>query len=617
MSLTGAFVSLAAAEDLLAPPGFDTPKYVWRANLVAGQGLDALEGSSPYREHADRPGYPVLAAFVRATTGITAFDLAFALPAVMGVVIGLAAGALAVRVLGEPRWAFAVYGFLVGASLNVVLTASGLLDNLVLDGVILAAAAGALLVSAGERAVAMTLLAVAAGALIHWPLTAVFVAVLAALAAATLPSSVVALRRGSPLLRTPAVRLGMLVAASGAVIGGSVALLSVPLQPPRTSLRSFLRKLGRFVPRYHLPVLGTAAALGIPALALPREPLRRRGLALLVLWGLTAAVAVPALLVLEREVPAHRLLGFALGIPLLAAAAVTGAGRLLAMVPPRAVGAGLAAVAVLVAGAVAFRLDRASWEDRARVKFPVDGVVQAGAAGRWLSEAGNRRPVIFVVNPPTGRPAQATTVAFGVIRSALPSDQIALAHVYVGHPDDLAAGRPSAEGDRSWRKTSARHFEIVRPLLDRDPVVLLLAAFNPSLPPDDRPGGEVLAPGVAVLRGPPVAGVERLPAPPAPPSVGDLVARTAAVLALLTIVGLGWSFGLVPGGALTRLGLTPALGLSVVVVAGTLAGRLSLDAPGARPWIAAAAAVLGWALPALRWWRGRRAEAAPAVGEAA
>ncbi|MGH2724171.1 MAG: hypothetical protein ACRDI0_07870 [Actinomycetota bacterium] len=606
-SVGGLFLWLVAADDLVAPPGFDTPKYLWRANLVTGQGLEALPGSSPYREHPDRLGYPVLAAFVRATTGISAFDLGFVLPAVMGVLVGLAAGTLAVRVLGEPRWAFPVYGFFVGASLNVVLTASGLIDNLSLDGVILAAGVGALLVSAGERAIALTLVLVAAGTLIHWPLTAVFVAILAALAVATVPSSVMGHRAGRPLGRSPAARLGMVVAGAAAVMAGSLALLSVPLQPPRTRLGSFLVKLARFVPRYHVPVVATAAALGIGALAVPAEPARRRGLGLVVIWSLVAATAVPLLVFLDLEVPAHRFLGFALGIPVLVAAAVTGAGRLLTRVPPRAVGAALATVAILGAAAVAVRMDRDSWTDRARVKFPTDGVVQAQAAGRHLSETGNRRPIVFVINPRAGaaRVAQAATVAFGVIRSALPSDQIALAHVYLGDPADLLAGRPSLRDNRRYDLASMTHWAVVRPLLADDPAILLLAGFNHGLPELGRPEGDQLAYGVTVLRGPPVTALRPLPSAPSPPPVSTLVGRSVAVLAVLWLVGLGWSMALVPGGLLARGALAPVLGLSVLVIAGTLAGRLSLDAPGARPWIGVAVAVAGWAWPVARRWRRR------------
>src|SRR5438309_1602404 len=129
------------------PVGYDTAKYVWRANLVDAEGTPALAGSaqSPLHVNADRPGYPVLIALLHAVTRVRPFDLTFVLPAVVASVIGLGAGAFALRVLREPPWAFAVYTIVVGASVNVALVAIGYADTLLAAAVLLAAATATVL----------------------------------------------------------------------------------------------------------------------------------------------------------------------------------------------------------------------------------------------------------------------------------------------------------------------------------------------------------------------------------------------------------------------------------------------------------------------------------------
>lgn len=603
VAATGAILlSLYAGDEFDAPAGFDTPKYIWRANLVGGEGLQALPGSSPFREHPDRPGYPVFAALVRSTTGISPLDLTFVLPAIVGTMVGLGAGAFALSALREPRWVFPIYAIVVGASLNVVLTASGLLDNLLLDALIMAAAVTALLAAEGRRTTAATLGLVAGATLIHWPLTAVFLAVLGLVALVLLVGQVSTggLHRG--LLRTPPGRLGTLVAASGVVMAGALAILGATIQAPISDVGRFTRKLGRFTARYRFPVTGIAAALGVAALWVPRDDQRRRGLVLLLLWGAVAAVAVPMLVVVGAPVPAHRLLGFALGIPVLGAAAVMGAGRLATRVRPRAAGAAIAVIVSVAAVVGTAGLARAAWEDRARVKFPGEGLAQARTAGAYLDSVENEDPVVFVVNPGAADPRQPAALAFSVIRSGLPSDQIRLAHVFLGEPEDLLAGRPTLRpGEPGFNSVSRTYWDAVRPHLAQEPPVILLSGFNARLP-DPIPGNAV-APGITIVRGPPPPTPVGTSAAPVPPEILALVARFGAVLLLVIAVGAGWAVSLLPGGGLLRASLAPALGLAALVVGGTVAGRLGVDGPTARQLAVAAILAAGWVLPAVRRWR--------------
>ena len=62
--------------------GFDTPHYLWRANLVHAFGLDALSSIPvPFlNPNADRPGFPVLASLIQTAKGPSPGMLLFGLP---------------------------------------------------------------------------------------------------------------------------------------------------------------------------------------------------------------------------------------------------------------------------------------------------------------------------------------------------------------------------------------------------------------------------------------------------------------------------------------------------------------------------------------------------------
>ena len=133
------FLSIYAAKGFASPIASDTLKYIWRSNLAARLGLDAIQtvpaGTSV---NADRPAFPVLAALFHAVLGTSAFRLAFVVSPVAAVLIGLGAAALAVDGTGEPRWSRPVYALAVGASVNVALMSLGYLDNLLVAAVVVA-----------------------------------------------------------------------------------------------------------------------------------------------------------------------------------------------------------------------------------------------------------------------------------------------------------------------------------------------------------------------------------------------------------------------------------------------------------------------------------------------
>jgi len=610
--LAAPFLHLYSHEQLRVPLGFDTPKYVWRANLVGGEGVGSLAGSAPtsYKVDAGRVGQPVLASLVHAVVGVSPFRFSFVAPAVMAVVIGLATGALAVGPLREPPWAFPVYAITVGASVNVFLTGVGYADNLIVDGIAVAIAAVALAVSGGRASIGAVAVLFAGGVLTHSVFMLLLGLILACVVAASLPESVLARRRNrTPLVRTPAARLAVAIAV--AVVAVVVAVLVTPSHPrgaPAVPRSVSLAKLGLFAPRYRFAVLGAAAAAGIVALWWPKDPTRRRGMVLALIWGLSALAAVVALVKLHESVPAHRVVGFAFGIPIMAAAAVTGVARLLTSRGPivvRAVG-GLAGAALVLAGlGYTVATGYHAWSESSHSIDP-DAYEQALTAGRYLEKARIDRPVIFVMNPLTREPRLALYENFGLVRAAVPPNVISRTFVYLGDPARLRQGRPTLRPhQKGYDKISRRYFKYLGPYLGADPVVFFLQAQNPFSPPIDRlRGAWPITPNVVLLDGPRVHSARPAAVSLTPLSQGTLSGWTAGILALLFVAGLGWSAALVDGGWWERAALAPAIGVAALVLVGLVGNRLGAGLLGSSGTVlAATTVVLGWGAFGIRAWR--------------
>jgi hypothetical protein len=583
------------------PFGFDTPKYMWRANLVADRGLHSLIGSAPigFNVNADRPGYPVIAALVRSVLGVVPLQLAFVLSAVIGVSIGLAAGAFAVRSLREPLWAFPIYAVTVGASVNVARTAVGYTDNLIFDALAVAAALLVILVVQSEGGLVGGIALIACGALIHWDFALLFSSIVVALAALLLPASYKEWKAGKRALDTPSIRLGMLIGGSVAAGAGALALgPSMPVPVPSLPATTIDRKDAIFTRSYGLPILGPVAAAGVPALWWPRDQTRRRALLLAVLWAAVGAAPIVALHVFHLTVPAYRFLGFALGLPILGAAAVAGLGRL---VSRWGVAGVVLAVVLSIAGVAAqSTFGYREWSGHDPFMSP-EQLAQVTTAGRYMAAVGGPTPVIFVVDRP------GVALEDHIIRSELPGDQITRSLIYLGTTENLLAGKQTLKRqDSRFDVSSQKAWPAVQAVLGQQPAIIFLSTFNTRA--KVQPQGWDLAPGVRVVRGirPPVPVVAS--APIVGPSGPALVGIALAVLLFFAVVGLGWTASLVPTGWLERVSVAPAFGVAALAAFGVLADRLGFRLLGTTGvGIVVAAAVLGWVPFAVRRWRAGRA----------
>src|SRR3974377_1440902 len=117
------------------PIGSDTSTYIWRARMIQATGLSSLANGSPYQfqangSNADRAGLLMVASALRAVFNIGAWHFMWILPAVMAVIVLMAAWSLA-RALKEPWWAGPIYGLAAATSAAFAVTARGYFDNLV------------------------------------------------------------------------------------------------------------------------------------------------------------------------------------------------------------------------------------------------------------------------------------------------------------------------------------------------------------------------------------------------------------------------------------------------------------------------------------------------------
>ncbi|HXJ64122.1 MAG TPA: hypothetical protein VNN79_10240 [Actinomycetota bacterium] len=606
-AVAGVYLWLYGAHAVRVPVGYDTPKYVWRARLVAAQGMHALS-NVPHGVSvaADRPGYPVLVALWSATLGAGPFRLAMIVPAVTAVMIACGAAGFAGACLLRPGWQRPLFALAVGASPFVALMAGGHADNLLLSVVAMAAAAAVLMAAAGERTIVASALLLGSGAAIHWNFALFVAAMIGVLCLALWPESRRARRDGGPWSRTPVVRVAGAVGAGAAV--GAVALLLAPASPslPGLSRHGFLVKLKKALPWIWWPVVVPAAVVGGIAIGGDARRDRRpwRALVFLLIWAAGAVVAVVALEV-GASSPAHRVLEFALAIPILAAAGVLAAAAGLAAFARQRAGAArmfarATAVAIVLAAAVGTVAVATTAWDQSRPSIRDPELQQIRTAAEYVDSQPDGRPVVMLVDTGSGRPDVDAVLADHWLRLSVAPDRITGVAIYLGDLDRFLAGEPTVRGQSRFDLASRRFLVGTRGMLAANPSVIVLSTLDRSFAAlaAGRPGSEV-APGLAVIRGPlPAAELRAASLPGRPPFV-LLVLLAAGALAVAAVAGGGWARMLLPAGS--RAWLAPAMGVATLVLAGTAADAAGfrLQGPGAVALVAVVACA-GWLTAAVR-----------------
>jgi hypothetical protein len=576
------------------PLGSDTPHHVWRMRLVAADGLDALpvyRGSHLLNANGDRVGLPIFAAVARSAGGPEALGAAFVVPAVFAAIIALAAVAVCQLGIEEPPVAAPLYALAAGASLAVVFAANGPLEQLMASAMLLGAIAVLVPAAAGDRGAAAAAVILLAGAwATHWVVTATLAVVIVAWAGwlALVPGTELAPETDR---RRAALRLVTVVGI--AAVACVVVSLSTPA-PPQLPLgvtdEGVQGNLDRQLPEYLRSGLLAAAAIGVAVLAVVRGRPRATvgsllGWALLPVGGLLLGVVV-------ETVPLHRLISIALAIPVLAAAGAVGVGRLVRS------GAGTArtVVGVAVALAVVVALAVEAWGVWGARQPSTQPKVAAQLAELGRAAADLDRPLILVVDDVPG--SDKTGDGFGTIpalrrlRAALPATMIPRTWVYLGDPARAAGGEVTLRPDiPGYDESALDAWGAVEPLLAEDPTIVVLrpyvddfealASAHPSW---------VRAPWLLVAAGE-LPSVAAEPPALAPPEPASLAGWTLWMLGLATLVGLGWSLGLVRGAITVRAALAPCVGLGLVVLGGLVVELLGHESGGT--WGVGAALVIG------------------------
>jgi hypothetical protein len=580
------------------PTGFDTTKYIYRANAVAADGIDSLDDIAPpslrLGTNPERPGYPVIVSLTQSVLDMDTLEFAMVTPAVMAVAIALSAGAFAVVLLRQPWWAFPLFAIATGASILVARTAVGSADNLIIDSIVLGLFVCSLAFADRQTGYAGALVLTAGGTLVHWSFTLLALALLGGVGVVFMVQALRHTRNGGSWWETPSLRLAAVVGGSVAV--GTASLFVAPALPrkipwveaERIQLKNALR-----LPALRLPVWAVASTAGAAVSLSAADHRRRMTTVLLIGWGATVVVAA-LLFRAGWNVPPYRYATFALALPILATLLVTTLGTLIARRLPilgSLVGVALAVAAVL--WATWWSVDY--WSSQPSI--PEEQFDQSLAAGRYLASTGEERPVVYITSLPQ--------IVFPdhILRAGVPPSFVDDVYVFPGTLRELRFLQGDPEGELlnpapNRRALAAR--ELMAEVLVQDPIVLFLSAFNEGrrAPPNPE-----VQPGVFVMQGP--SGVIE---PAAPSGASDIVVDAFALAALLAIVGVGWSVALAPGDLLARAGLAMAFGLAVLGVVGTVAGRLGLSLRGSSGMaLVIATALGGWVVEATRHLRTRPA----------
>jgi hypothetical protein len=593
LAIVAFFLALFPLRHLRVPVGWDSVDYIWRTRLAQMVGISNIREAVPPRMFVKeaRPAFIVVAATLSSLGHVSVISVTMVIPAVVAAAAGLAGGALVRFGSGLPWWSFPAGAIVVGTSMNAVLMVQyGYIDNLMMTAVFLVAALAALAAIERRGALIPAIFLLGVGGLIHGALFALAMAVIALAAMAYVPSSWRRWRSGVPALDTPAGRLGQVFVGGGVVAAGALYVTFKAGPSPRLNRGELGKKLRDDLPRYHLPWLLTLAGLGAVWLgresrgADPRATRRRSLLTLLVAWAGVALLGYVAYRVTTLPVPANRFLLFGLAVPILALLGVIGVGQVASRLwkPLQVI---LVVAAVAGAVLVSFR----EWHRTVSYVDPAK-LQQAAVAEAYLSATGvpTTRPVVFIVDDRGPLPAANVPFMRDHLLAVLPTDRLRNVYVYLGAPEDFVAGIPTANPpSRQYQASSRRLFSLLQPVLDEDPVALIVESYNKTFFGEwvrAHPESRVDAGPVAVVQGPPPPSGALSPRTAIPSStVPKLTLLALGSLGVMGLVGLGWSVALVGPwlGSVGALAVSPAVGLAVLILGGALADRAGIRLAGA------------------------------------
>jgi hypothetical protein len=575
------------------PVGDDSFFYVSAIRIAGRLGLATSHIAS-------RPAFPLVGATLASVVRSSPWTTAVALPFAMAAGTAAAGAAIAAR-WGVRRWALAA--FLIAASTSVVVgrLVAGRSENLLTVWLLAAALAVWIWSTGGARLVTTGALVFAAG-MTEWPFLAAFMALIGcALVAAWVfgRTRVIALP-GLAELATISIAAAAGVALVVFWVNGTVPGDAVQRLPPAERYRPFLMEtLRTFAPLLTVP----AVLVGWLAARRNGWPRLRALRWLLGTWLLVTGLVVAAGIV-GLELPTYRALTFALPIVLATAAAPLVPASLARSQPARlpmwvAVTAVLAAAA-LVPGTL-------MWYRAFRPRTNAGELGQIAAVAEYAAEQPLGTTVVATYDEPDLLKA---LYYEGVFDAMLPAAMRGRVQIFPGSAESAPRLTSRRAGDEAGREVIRDLLEDVRsPLASGAPIVALrafdLEGFSDGLAGSaPRIGDDVI-----VVRGPPPSVAVDQSGPFVPlPGGSALTLSSLAMLLVLTLAGLGWSWlALRPAPAVVRLAVAPALGVVSLAVPGLAAARAGLTVSG---W--AGPAIVGLSMAAslaAGWWSRRSAPA--------
>ena len=244
------------------------------------------------------------------------------------------------------------------------------------------------------------------------------------------------------------------------------------------------------------------------------------------------------------------------------------------------------------------------WRDQFPYTSP-DEIAHLTLAGRIASDrSAPGTPLVFVADSPdTDEALFLLTHTANVARAAVPPERAGDVYVFLGTPADLAAGRPSTNGDPRYALASAAS-------LDRIPAethLTFVVGEDIRDPTElDTPGLTRWDPWLAASEGSP----EPLPAAAgelSPVQPRKILEATWRTFLLLIVLGLGWSWWAL-GDVASGVAGSAAFGAPMLALTAFVLERLGapLGTIGTSTLACAVAGGCGYALLAARLLRQRR-----------
>jgi hypothetical protein len=532
--------------------GPDVPVYLWWTRVGASEGL-SMVGS--------RPGAPALAAALAGTLSSSAAAVTAGLASAVGVAVGAAAAALVRAAGGRPGKAWLLAGLLAGVfSVHLV---AGYLANLVLAACFLAAAA---CLAGVRRAWWAAALLLAGGGLAHPPFLVHAIVVL-------LGAAALAWRAGA---RDEARDIALAVTAGGLVAGAGVLATIAGPGPihAETSKDGYLRRAGldrelfdAYRERFRLRMARYVQWISVPLAVAGTAPADGFLQRFLASWLIVVAIGVPVGY-LTGWLPPDRLVTFGFAVPIGAALGLLWLLRRLSPKP------WLARVFVVVLAGWMIVGALLAW---GRQK-PFISAREAGLARTAIllsTYAPEGDAVVFIVDDADATATFLGARAANILRAAADPDRVQHMYVFVGTVADYFADRPTVRGDPEYDALSRLTLaDIPR---EPQPLVFVLTPFYRGGDPGSDPRLIEHEPGLWVSESLPEfsIGYVHRPLEFGPSSPVGISVATVAILAVLTVLGLGFALASFDD-TVTAIATAPAFGAAALTLAAVTFDRVGL-----------------------------------------